>query len=94
LNNTFVWYADEAPECWYQLPSGGFGLFCTVGITEDECQFAESAGEYACWSIQEVLRKTGIGQVTDPARGSVMNNDDIKGILNSVRNYADNFRLT
>jgi Suppressor of fused protein (SUFU) len=92
LNNIFVWYADEAPDCLYQLPSGVFGMFCTVGITEDECQFAESIDEYGCWSIQQVLRHAGLGQITDPQRSSVMTREDIGGILQSVRNYADNFR--
>ena len=36
IRNLFVWYADEAPDRWYQLPSGGFGLFTAVGITDDE----------------------------------------------------------
>lgn len=94
LNNIFVWYADEAPDCLYQLPSGVFGMFCTVGITEDECQFAESINEYGCWSIQQVLRQTGVGQITDPNRSSVMNQENIGGILQSVRSYADNFRPT
>lgn len=92
LNNLFVWYADEAPDCWYQLPSGGFGLFCAVGITEDECRFAESVQDYGAWCIQQVLRQTLIGQITDPRRASVMQDDNIGGILASVRTYAENFR--
>jgi hypothetical protein len=94
LKNLFIWYADEAPDCWYQLPSGGFGVFCAVGITEDECKFAESIEEYGTWGIQQVLRQTGVGQVTDPRRGSVMAQDDIDGILSSVRMYAENFKPT
>jgi hypothetical protein len=93
VNNLFVWYADEAPDCVYQLPSGAFGLFCTVGITEDECVFAESIQEYGCWSIQQVLRQTGVGQLTYPHRGTVMKSENIGGILESVRSYADNFRM-
>ncbi len=93
LNNIFVWYADEAPDCWYQLPSGGFGIFCTIGITEDECRFAESIDEYGTWCIQQVLRQTGTAQVTDPERSSVMEKEGIGSILQSVRAYAENFRL-
>lgn len=92
LNNIFVWYADEAPDCWYELPSGGFGLFCTVGISEKECMFAERIGEYGTWSIQEVLRRLGIAQVTDPDRSCLMQRTDIGGILESVRTYAENFK--
>ncbi len=92
LNNIFVWYADEAPDAWYYLPSGGFGLFCTVGISEKECIFAESVGEYGTWCIQEVLRRTGSAQVTDPVRSCVMKQESIAGILESVRAYADNFK--
>jgi hypothetical protein len=92
LNNIFIWYADEAPDCWYQLPSGGFGLFCAIGITEDECRFAESVTDYGAWCIQQVLRQTGVGQITDPRRESVMGRENIGEILSSVRMYAENFR--
>lgn len=92
LNNIFIWYADEAPDCWYQLPSGGFGLFLAVGMSEAECKYAESVEEYGTWCIQQVLRQTGHGQLTDPQRKCVMKRDDINGILSSVRMFAENFR--
>lgn len=92
LNNIFIWYADEAPDCWYQLPSGGFGLFLAVGMSEAETRYAESVEEYGTWCIQQVLRQTGHGQITDPTRKCVMKRDDINGILNSVRMFAENFR--
>jgi hypothetical protein len=92
LNNIFVWYLDEAPDAWYELPSGGFGVFVTVGISEKECQFAEEIGEYGTWCIQEVLRRFNFGQVTDPARADVMKREGIGNTLESVRAYADNFR--
>jgi hypothetical protein len=92
LKNIFVWYADEAPDCWYELPSGGFGIFAATGITDDELRFAESIENYGAWSIQEVLRQAGVGQVTDPGRSSVMERQDIKSILGSVRMFANNFR--
>lgn len=92
LHNLFVWYADEAPDCWYQLPSGGFGIFCAVGITEDECRYAESIEEYGTWVIQEVLRQVGLGQISDPERESIMNRPNIESILNNTKLYADNFR--
>ena len=94
IRNLFVWYADEAPDCWYQLPSGGFGLFTAVGITDDELAFAESVDEYGTWCIQEVLRKLGVGQISDPTRDSVMQRDDIGAILTSVKSFSDNFRLS
>jgi len=92
LNSFFIWYADEAPDAWYQLPSGGFGIFVAVGMTEDECRFAESIEEYGAWCIQEVLRQVGIGQITDHKRKSVMAREDIESITKSVVNYAQNFR--
>lgn len=92
LQNIFIWYADEAPDCWYQLPSGGFGVFAAIGITADELRFAESVEQYGTWCIQEVLRQTGIGQITDPTRKSVMTYHNINNILQSVKSYADNFR--
>jgi hypothetical protein len=92
LNNIFIWYADEAPDAWYEMESGGFGIFCAVGISEKECRFAEQTGEYGTWCIQEVLRRTGSGQVTDPARTCVMYTPNIGNVLDSVRAYADNFR--
>lgn len=94
LNNIFVWYVDEAPDCLYELPSGAFGLFSVVGITEDECQFAESVQDYGTFCIQQVLRQSNVGQVTDPARPSVMQQKDIDSILKSVKTYVDNFRST
>lgn len=92
LRNLFVWYADEAPDAWYQLPSGGFGLFCAVGITEDECRYAESIEEYGTWCIQEVLRQTGVGQVSDPRRNSIMHRENIKDLLQNVTQFANSFR--
>jgi len=93
LNSIIVWYADEAPDAWYQLPSGGFGIYVVIGITEDECKFAESVEEYGAWCIQNVLRQTGVGQISDSARRSVMLRDDIDELLKSVKLYADNFRV-
>lgn len=92
LNSFFIWYADEASDAWYQLPSGGFGIFVAIGITEDECSFAESIEEYGAWCIQEVLRQVGVGQLTDNKRSSVMQREDISNITQSVVNYAENFR--
>jgi hypothetical protein len=90
LVNLFIWYADEAPDAWYQLPSGGFGVFSAIGITDDECDFAErvTAGT---WCIQEVLRQLGFGQITDPNRKSVMQRDDVGPIIQTVTMYAANF---
>jgi hypothetical protein len=90
LRNLFVWYADEAPECWYLLPSGGFGLFCAVGITEDECRYAESVDEYGTWCIQEVLRQIGIGQVSVPERPSIITEENAER-LSSAKVFANNF---
>lgn len=92
LDNLFIWYADEAPDCWYQLTPGGFGLFCAVGISEDEAVFAEQIGEYGTWCIQEVLRRRGVSQLTNPERESVMKQEGIANTLESVRAYAENFK--
>jgi len=92
LQNIFVWYADEAPDCWYQLPSGGFGIFAAVGIADDELKFAESVENYGAWCIQEVLRRAGVGQVTDPARRTVMKHEEIQSIIASVKTFAQNFQ--
>lgn len=93
LRNLIIWYCDEAQEAWYQLPSGGFGIFTAIGITDDELSFAESIEEYGTWCIQEVLRQTGIGQVTNPSRDSSMRHVDIVKIMQSVKLYANNFKL-
>lgn len=90
LRNLFVWYADEAPDAWYQLPSGGFGLFCAVGITEDECRYAESVDEYGTWCIQEVMRALNLGQVSDPDRKSIITEENAER-LNNARIFANNF---
>lgn len=94
LNNIFVWYVDEAPDCLYDLPSGAFGLFSVIGITEDECKYAESVEDYGTFCIQQVLRQNGLGQLTDPARASVMQQENIDSILKSVKTYVENFRAS
>jgi hypothetical protein len=94
LRNVFIWYADEAPDCWYALPSGGFGLFITVGITDDELRFAESVNEYGTWCVQALLTRVGYGQITDPQRVSAMTHAESKQIIESVRAFAENFRMT
>lgn len=91
LRNLIVWYTDEAPGAWYQLPSGGFGIFTAIGITEDECQFAESIEEYGTWCIQEALRKAGFAQVSDPLRKSVLQMPELQPAIQSIRTYAENF---
>ncbi len=92
IKNTIVWYADEAQESWYQLPSGGFGIFCAIGITDDELDFAESVKDYGTWCIQQAVKNVGHGQVTDPSRQSIMKREDINTVLGGVRTFADTFR--
>ena len=94
LRNLFVWYADEAADCWYQLPSGGFGIFNAVGITDEELKYAESVEEYGTWCIQEVLKRIGINQVSDPERKSVTNmkDIDIDTLMSTVKRLSDGFR--
>lgn len=92
LTNIFIWYPDDAPDCWYYLPSGGFGLFIAIGITPDERQFAESIEEYGTWCIQQVLRQMGHEQVTDPHRDTVMEQEGIGLALLRTKSFADNFR--
>lgn len=92
LRNVVIWYADEAPDCWYQLPSGGFGIFTAIGITDDELAFAESIEEYGTWCIQQVLRQTGSAQITDPQRESAMKHENIGNFINSVTTFANQFR--
>ncbi|PWU02132.1 MAG: hypothetical protein C5B53_02025 [Candidatus Melainabacteria bacterium] len=94
LRNLVIWYADEAPDCWYQLPSGGFGVFTAIGITDDELKFAESIDEYGTWCIQQVLRQVGTGQVTNPDRESAMQNENIASITNSVTTFARQFKAS
>jgi hypothetical protein len=92
LRNLAIWYADEAPDCWYQLPSGGFGIFAAIGITDDELKFAESVEEYGTWCIQNILRQTGSAQITDPDRDSVMQRENIHEIVNATKTFATEFR--
>jgi hypothetical protein len=92
LRNLIVWYADEAPDCWYQLPSGGFGLFSVIGITDDELLFAESIGEYGTWCVQQLLRQAGHAQITDPHRQSVMTRPDSQEMIDSVKSFAYRFK--
>jgi hypothetical protein len=92
LRNLLIWYADEAPDCWYILPSGGFGIFNAIGITDDELKYAESIDEYGTWCMQQLLRQTGSGQVTDPTRKSVMDHPNIDEMISSVNAFAHRFK--
>lgn len=90
IQSLLIWYADEAPDAWYQLPSGGFGIFSAVGITDDECNLAETTPA-GTWCVQELLRRLGVGQVTDPSRRSVLEREGAKEILDSLKAYAAMF---
>ncbi|HEY9772827.1 MAG TPA: suppressor of fused domain protein [Planktothrix sp.] len=90
LRNVLVWYLDEAPDAIYQLPSGAFGLFCVMGITDEELKFAESVDEYGTWCVHEALRSTGNGQVTNPDRASLITDANAE-LLNNYRIFANNF---
>jgi hypothetical protein len=92
IRNAIIWYADEAPDCWYQLPSGGFGLFLAIGITEAECRYAQSVEKYGTWCIEQLLRRKGLGQITDPNRACTMGDADTPEILQSIKMFADTFR--
>jgi len=92
LRNVLIWYPDEAPDCWYQLPSGGFGIFTAIGITDDEMRLTESIHEeYGTWCMLQILTRLGLGQITDPARASVMDREDIASVIDSVQTYAQQF---
>jgi len=92
IKHAVVWYADEAPEAWYLLPSGGFGIFNVLGITDDEMDFADSIKDYGTWCIQQAVKNIGHGQVTDPKRASIMKHENINAVLGGVRTFADTFR--
>jgi hypothetical protein len=92
IRNAIIWYADEAPDCWYQLPSGGFGMFLAIGITEAEAKYAQSVEKYGTWCVEQLLRRKGIGQVTDPYRRCTMDDADTPEMLQSIKLFADTFR--
>ncbi len=92
LRNAFIWYADEAPDTLYELPSGLFSILMVVGMTDDERAFADSIEEYGTWSLQAMLRQAGYEQVTDPKRACAMEHENINAIKMSVRNFAETFR--
>lgn len=92
LRNVIIYYADEAPDCWYQLPSGGFGIFLAIGVTEAECRYAESVEKYGTWCVEQLLRRKGYGQITDPTRRCTMDDADTPAMLSSIKQFADTFR--
>jgi hypothetical protein len=92
IRNAIIWYVDEAPDAWYQLPSGGFGMFSVIGITEAEAKYAQSVEKYGTWCIEQLLRRKGIGQVSDPHRGDMMSEPDTADMLIAIKQFADTFR--
>jgi hypothetical protein len=92
IRNAIIWYADEAPDAWYELPSGGFGLFLAIGVTEKECKYAESVEKYGTWCVEQLLRRKGFGQVTDPGRRCTMDDADTPSMISSIKMFADTFR--
>lgn len=92
LRNVIIYYADDAPDCWYQLPSGGFGIFLAIGVTEAECRYAESVEKYGTWCVEQLLRRKGYGQITDPTRRCTMDDADTPAMLSSIKQFADTFR--
>ena len=92
VRNILIWYADEAPDCWYQLPSGGFGIFTAIGITDKEMRLTESMHEeYGTWCMLQILRRLGINQITDPDRPSIFEKENINSIIDSIKSYAEQF---
>ncbi|MEZ4488503.1 MAG: suppressor of fused domain protein [Cyanobacteriota/Melainabacteria group bacterium] len=94
LRHAFIWYADEVPNDWYQLPSGGFGIFTAIGITDREKEYADSVEDYGTWCIQQVLRHAGHGQITDPDRACLSTQDGFAETFSIIKARADAFRET
>lgn len=92
IRNVIIWYADEAPDCWYEIASGGFGIFAAIGVTEEECRYAESVEKYGTWCVEQLLRRKGFGQVTDATRRDTMADSDAPEIIKSITSFADTFR--
>jgi hypothetical protein len=92
LRNAFVWYADEAPDTLYELPSGLFSILLVCGITDEELKFADSVEEYGTWCVQALLRQAGYHQITDPKRECSTKKENINEMKMSVRNFAETFR--
>ena len=92
LRNVLIWYTDEAPDGWYQLPSGGFGIFTAIGVTDDEMRLTEDVHqEYGTWCMVQILKRLGLDQVTDPRRASIFARENITSIIDSVKDYAEQF---
>lgn len=91
IRNIFVWYADEVPNDLYQLPSGAFGIFACIGITDKELAYAESVDEYGTWCLQEILRFCGHYQISNPDRACVTEEKDIEAAFATMKAKADSF---
>lgn len=91
IRDLLIWYLDEAPDAWYELPSGGFGLFSCIGITDAEMSYTSKQPNYGAWCMQEILRRLGHKQITYPMRNCVMKDKNIKKLKQEVKEYAKNF---
>ena len=93
MDGILMWYADEAPECLYELPTGRFGIFLVLGIMDDEADFVRSFSD-GTWCMQQLLRQGGHNQITEPWRESIMSRCDAKEMIYSLRSYASLFTPT
>ncbi len=90
MDSIIIWYLDEAADCVYELPSGQFGVFSVLGIMNDEADLVRSFSD-GCWCMQQLLRHSGLDQITDPWRESIMAREDVREKLFSLRSYAQLF---
>lgn len=91
LQSVLCWYADEAEDCVYQLPAGAFGIFSVIGLTAAESGLLRQIGEYGCWCLQELLRKRGYGQLTNPERPCLTSEENLNQQMESLLSYVGLF---
>lgn len=90
MDSIIIWYTEEGLECVYDLPSGRFGMFLVLGLMDDEAELVRSFSDGA-WCMQQLLQQSGHHQITDPWRASILQQEDIRQKLFSLRSYAQLF---
>lgn len=80
MTGLYLW--DDCERLEFPVSSGSFGLLTAIAVTEDEDRLAQEATPP---HLLLLLAEMGIGQLSDPRRGSVMDMPGAQAKWDSIR---------